>query len=187
MLVSSSVAWTSGQSVSVATAGDALHVRAPGFRFLEGRVLSRLRDGRSARIDFGLEVVSKRDGPVVTRGQQSYNVSFDLWEQRFAVTRIGTPSRSVSHLTSTGAEAWCLDNLTVPVLPIDRLGRDAPFWVRLAYRVHEEVPPREAEADAPFSIRSLIDALSRRRQDAAAARTLDAGPFRLPNQPKAGR
>ena len=184
MLVASSVAWTSGQSVTVATVGDALHLRAPEFRFLEGRVLSRLRDGRSVRIDFDLDVRSTRDGPTVTRTRQGFNVSFDLWEERFAVTRIGTPARSVSHLTSNGAEAWCLDNLTVPVAAIGRLGRDAPFWVKLVYRVQDDASRRGPEADAPFSIRSLIDALSRRRQDDEPGSTLEAGPFRLSNQPR---
>ncbi len=183
-LVASSVAWTSGQSVSVATVGDGLQVKAPGLRFLEGRVLSRLQDGRSARIDFELEVASRRAGPPVTRGQQAFNVSFDLWEQRFAVTRIGTPPRAVSHLTSMSAEAWCLDNLTVPVIAISRLGRDVPFWVKLVYRVRDEAPSRESGDAGAFSIRGLIDTLSRRRQDDEPAGTLEAGPFRLSDQPR---
>ena len=45
------------------------------------------------------------------------------------------PSRSVSHLTARDAEAWCLDSLTVPLSALGRLGRDAPFWIRLEYRV----------------------------------------------------
>ncbi len=177
MLVASSVAWTSGQSVTIATVGDLLHVRAPELRFLEGRVLSRLQDGRSARIDFDLEVMSTRGGPSVTRARQTFNVSFDLWEQRFAVTRIGTPSRTVSHLTSAAAEAWCLDNVTVPVTAMGRLGRDMPFWVKLVYRVHDETPSREPEADAAFSMQTLIDALGRRRQEDDAGKNAGGRPL----------
>jgi hypothetical protein len=167
-------AW--GQAVTVATVGDTLHVRAPGFAFIEGPVLKRLQDGRSVRIDIDLAVLASPGGRPVTRVQQGFNVSFDLWEQRFAVTRIGTPARSISHLTSANAQAWCLENVTVPVSTLGSLGRETPFWVKLTYRV----PDDNAEAnDAPVTLWSLIEVLSRRQQDDNPERSFEAGPFRL--------
>ena len=65
-----------------------------------------------------------------------------------------------------------------------RLGRDMPFWVKLVYRVRDETPSREPE-DTAFSMQTLIDALGRRRQEDDPGRTLEAGPFRLSNQPRA--
>jgi hypothetical protein len=82
--------------------------------FIAGPVLERLQDGRSVRVDFDLIVLEKPNGAIITRTQQSFNLSFDLWEQRFAVTRIGPMPRSISHLTARAAEDWCLDNVTVP-------------------------------------------------------------------------
>ena len=45
--------------------------------------------------------------------------------------------RSISHLTARAAEDWCLDNVTVPLASMSRIGRDTPFWVRVDYRVQD--------------------------------------------------
>ena len=166
------------QTLTVRTVADALHVRASGLGFISGPVLDRLQDGRSVRVDFDLIVLEKPNGAVVTRAQQSFNLSFDLWEQRFAVTRIGPMPRSISHLTARAAEDWCLDNVTVPVASLGRTARDTPFWVRVEYRI----PDRSMTAgpdDSTFTLQTLIDALSRRREDENKAKSVEAGPFRL--------
>jgi hypothetical protein len=109
---------------------------------------------------------------------QSFALSFDLWEERFAVTRVGTPARSISHLSARNAESWCLENLTIPVAALDRRGRE-PFWVRLVYRVLAPTPATSPE-DEGFTLRGIIDRLSRRRGgDDELRRAIDAGPFRL--------
>lgn len=167
------------QSLTVRAADDLLRVRVAGLAFIEGQILERLRDGRTVRVDFELTVLEKPDGPVVTKGQHSFNLSFDLWEQRFAVTRIGTPPRSISHLTSRDAEAWCLQNVTLPLTAMGRFRRDAQFWVRLDYRVENRIPAADPE-DSTFTLRRLIDVLSRRTED-TWERTIAGGPFRLSN------
>jgi hypothetical protein len=177
LLVMASPAWLVAQSVTVRTASDALHIRVAGLRFIHGPVLDQLKDGRSVRFEFELTVLERADGPVVTRAQHAFNVSFDLWEERFAVSRIGTPPRSVSHLTAQDAEAWCLDNVTLPVAAMGRFGRDMPFWVQLAYQVPERQP---ADPNEPtFTLRRLIDVLSRRAEDAGRSQSVSGGPFRL--------
>jgi hypothetical protein len=95
---------------------------------------------------------------------------------RFAVTHVGPPSRAISHLTPSDAEAWCLDRLTVPVSALGQLGRDAPFWIRVEYRAQEG--DRAADAtDTGFTLRGLIDRLSRRRQSDDLTGRTEAGPF----------
>jgi hypothetical protein len=177
LVVALAAAETTAQGVTVASSPDGLHVRAPGFRFLDGPVLQRLRDGQSVRIDFTLEVLASRAGRALARGEQRVNVSFDIWEQRFAVTRAGSPLRSVSQLTATAAEAWCLENLVIPTPELGRIGTQ-PFWVRIVQRVIDSSPPRETADQGPFGV--LIEAFSRRRSGATAGRPLEAGPFRLP-------
>ena len=44
---------SSAQSVTVDAVGDALKIRAPGFSFLKGDPLARLKDGRSVRVELG--------------------------------------------------------------------------------------------------------------------------------------
>ena len=151
---------------------------APSARFIEGAVMDQLRDGRSVRVDFALTVLHAPRGSVIAEARQSFTLSFDLWEQRFAVTRIGPMPRSISHLTARAAEDWCLDNVTVPVASLGRTARDTPFWVRVEYRI----PDRSTTAgpdDSTFTLQTLIDVLSRRREDENRGKSVEAGPFRL--------
>ena len=62
--------WLGAQSVTVTRVNDALHVRAPEFRFLQGRTLTQLRDGRTARLDVRLELLGKANGPVLAQVEQ---------------------------------------------------------------------------------------------------------------------
>jgi len=170
--------WLGAQSVTVTRVNDTLHVRAPEFRFLQGRTLTQLRDGRTARLDVRLELLGRANGPVLAQVEQAFNVSFDLWEERFAVTRLGQPARSVSHLTSTAAEAWCLENVTIPSSAIQADRRGA-VWMRLVLKARDDAPARQTDEEGGFSIRIMIDALGRRAEREAAPLVLEAGPFNL--------
>jgi hypothetical protein len=157
-----------------------LHIRMSGLRFIEGQVSERLQDGRSVRIDFELTALEKPQGSSIAKAQHSFNLSFDLWEQRFSVTRVGNSPRSISHLTARAAESWCLDNVTLPLTALGRFARDTPFWVRVDYRVQARTPASNPE-ESTFTLWTLIDALSRRRDDQEQAKSVEAGPFRLTN------
>jgi hypothetical protein len=169
--------WLGAQSAALTRVNDLLHVRAPELRFLQGRVLTQLRDGRTARLDVRLELLGRANGPVLTQTEQAFNVSFDLWEERFAVTRLGQPPRSVSHLTSTAAEAWCLENITVPMSAIQAERRGA-VWMRLRLQARDDAPARQSD-ESGFSIRILIDALGRRDEGEMQPLVLEAGPFNV--------
>ncbi|HEU4693386.1 MAG TPA: hypothetical protein VFS23_33715 [Vicinamibacterales bacterium] len=166
------------QTVTVRTVADVLHVQARGFSFIEGPVLTRLKEGRSVRIDFEMTVLAKPGGQVMKQLMQSFALSFDLWEERFAVSRMGVPPSSISHLRQRDAETWCLENLRMPVSALG-IGRDTPFWIRLAYRVQDVVAAAEEQGER-YTLRGLIDRLSRRSEEDNLARSIDAGPFRLP-------
>jgi hypothetical protein len=167
------------QAMTTSTADGVLRIHAPAVEIIEGVILDWLRDGRSVRLDFELAVLAEPAGPVVVQSRQSFRVSFDLWEERFAVTHIATPARSVSHLGRKASEAWCLERLTVPLGQLARFGRSTPFWVRLSFRVPDT---RAAGADDdPFTLQTLIDAFSRKRRDSQPGKSVEAGPFRLSN------
>jgi hypothetical protein len=167
------------QSFDVRAVADMLQLRGSGLGLIEGRVADHLRDGRSVRVDFELTVLERQRGGAVAHGQYSFNVSYDLWEQRFAVTRVGTPPRSISHLTARNAEGWCLENMTVPLASLGRFAHNVSFWIRIEYRVQDRAPAANPEDDSTFGLRTLIDVLSRRRQDEMPGRSLEAGPFRV--------
>jgi hypothetical protein len=190
------IAWPAGQAAaqppsdaarrgsSVSVAGDALQVKVPAFTFIKGDALDRLKQGRPVRFDVSLTVLSRAGGPVIAQSRQSFNLSYDLWEERFAVTRIGAPPSSVSHLTSKDAEAWCLAHVPLSVSALGGLGRDAPFWIRLQSQIVAPDPTPGAEEE-PLTLRGLIDLLSRRRPAAEQEDSMEAGPFRLPDLSRA--
>jgi len=181
VVIATAMAGLTAQAVTVSTEGGALRVHAPAFAFIEGVVLERLRDGRSVPLELTLAVLARRGGPTVVEARQNFTLSFDLWEERVAVSRAGTPPRSISHLRPADAEAWCLEHLTVPVVDIARRGRDQAFWLRLEYQVQDQAPASEKDDDSAFTLRRLIDVLSQRREASQLRRSVEAGPFHLSN------
>jgi len=169
------------QSFDVRAVADMLQLRGSSVGLIEGRVAEHLKDGRSVRADVDVTVLEKPSGAAVAHGQYSFILSYDLWEQRFAVTRAGTPPRSISHLTARSAEGWCLENMTVPLASLGRFAHDVPFWIRIDYRVQDRAPAQSPGDDSTLGLRTLIDLLSRRRQDEMPVRSLEAGPFRVGN------
>ena len=177
------VAWAAvnlgAQAVTVSRVGDAVAIRAPSFTFIKGEPLVRLKDGRSVRVDLDLSVLPRPRGSAATRSRQAFVLSYDLWEERFAVTLVGPPPKSVAYLTSSGAEAWCVEQLTVPIAAMGNLGRDASFWIRLEYRILDGDPPTSGAGAGGLTLRALIDAFSSRRQALEWTHAIEAGPFRL--------
>jgi hypothetical protein len=169
----------SAQSLSIDTAGEALKIRASGFSFLKGEPLVRLKDGRSVRVELAAMVLAAPEKSPAVTTRRIFALSYDLWEERFAVTAVDARSQSVSHLAQAAVEAWCVDQLAVPLKALGALGRDVPFWIRLEYRILEGDGSPEP-ADSGYTLQALIDALSRRRKTESSPRPLEAGPFRLP-------
>ncbi len=167
------------QSITVQRAGEALAIRAPTFTFIKGEPLVRLKDGRAVRADLDLSVLAGPGGAATAEARQVFIVSYDLWEERFAVTVVGVPSRSTANRTAAEVESWCLGQLTVPLGSLGPLGRDRPFWIRLTSRVLDgDDAGGPGDADG-FTLRGLIDALSRRKKDNVWTHAVEAGPFRL--------
>jgi len=169
----------SAQTLTVDTAGSTLKIRAPGFSFLKGDPLARLKDGRSVRVELAALVMATPGKSPAAATRRIFALSYDLWEERFAVTTVGGRSQSVSHLAASAAEAWCVEQLIIPLSALSALGRDAPFWVRLEYRILDGDGASDP-ADSGYSLQALIDALSRRRKAEPSPNALEAGPFRLP-------
>jgi hypothetical protein len=172
---------SSAQTLTVDTSGDALKIRAPGFSFLKGDPVARLKEGRSVRVELAAMVLPAPGKSVVATTRRIFALSYDLWEERFAVATVEKRSQSVSHLALAAAEAWCVDQLTIPVDALGGLGRDLPFWIRLEYRFLDSDATPDS-SDSGYTLQALIDALSRRRKTDSSTHALEAGPFRLPSR-----
>jgi hypothetical protein len=164
------------QSLTLRAEHGVVRVGPGTFSFIKGQPLGRLKDGRSVRFDFDLVVQAEPGARSVAQARESFILSYDLWEERFAVTHAGTPARSASHLTARDAEAWCLDRLAVPVTSLAGLGRDRPLWIRLEYRVPGDEPVKPDRGG--LSLGGLIDRLSR-RAGGDLMDAVEAGPFML--------
>ena len=172
---------SSAQTVTVNTVGEAVKIRAPGFSFLKGDPLTRLKDGRSVRVELAAMVLPAPGKSPAATTRRIFALSYDLWEERFAVTTVEARSQSASHLMMAAAEAWCVEQLAIPVSALGALGRDLPFWIRLEYRVLAGDGTSDPE-NSGYTLQALIDALSRRRKTESSPRPLEAGPFRLPSR-----
>jgi hypothetical protein len=163
------------QSLRVAAEGDQLRIAAPQLRLLTKDAMDRLHDGASVAYALTIAVSSTPDGAPLDQMTYRFIFSYDLWEEKFAVTRLEPSPRAISHLTAAAAEAWCLDAL---VIRVSRLNADRPFWLTLTYRA--EAPAAAGGADdSGFTLGGLVDIFSRpnRRQQMNGSRK--AGPFRL--------
>jgi hypothetical protein len=176
----------SAQGLTVDAVGEALRIRAPGFSFLKGEPLARLKDGRSVRVELtGLVLPGPGKQPAAA-ARRVFAVSYDLWEERFAVTTVEARSQSVSHLALNAAEAWCVGQLTIPLSALGSLGRDQPFWIRLEYHILDSDPAVD-QSDSGYTLQALIDVFSRRRKTEASPHALEAGPFRTPARRSSSR
>lgn len=165
-----------GQSLVARLVNGHLRVSAPKLHFLTGKLLERLHNGAPVALAFQLTLATDSALNVWGRDVARFVVSYDLWEEKFAITRLGRPPGSVSHLSAEAAEAWCLEALS---LPVAGLAPDKAFWLKLEGRV--ENPGEEAgqESETSISLARLVELFSRRSRQQQERWTAQAGPLRL--------
>src|SRR5207249_3910101 len=147
------------QSLRVRIDGNQLRLAAPDFHFIAGEALRELHNGASVNVVFVARILPQRNGNPVNESAYRFVLSYDLWEEKYAVTRLEPAPRSVSHLSPSAAEALCLDSIG---LPIDKLSADQPFWVAVEYQILEALEPRDGSDELRFTLAGLIDVFSRR-------------------------
>src|SRR5579885_1549449 len=163
-------------SLAVTFDGDNLHVAAPGLHFLTGKPLSRLKDADTVTFLSQITLFSDNRGTIFRRGApERLVVSYDLWEERFAVTIPGL-SKSRAHMTASEAETWAIDNLAISALG---LAPERPFWLQLELRATSPKEISRVMGDSGISLSGLVEILSRKPggDDPYWMRT--AGPLRL--------
>jgi hypothetical protein len=148
---------TRAQDVLVRVTGEKVQIAAPSVRFLAGKSLDSLRNGAAVAFDIQVSILSDGRQTVLRREFERFVVSYDLWEERFSVTRMRSTRAAASHLSAQQAEAWCLDAFAVPTagLPTER-----QLWVRLDIHANHG---RDSQplADEGLSIGTLIELFSR--------------------------
>jgi hypothetical protein len=167
-----------GQSISVRVEAERVRVNASRMHFLVGDALSRLRDGATVKYAFELSAKVDKNGRVLGRTVEEFVVSYDLWEEKFAVKKLGSSPRTISHMSSSAAEAWCLDNISIATAT---LPANQPFWIRLEYRAAEPDASADQSDNSGFTLTGLIDIFSRRPHGEQLHGSEEVGPLRLEN------
>lgn len=152
-----------------------LRVAAPGLHFLEGRALRRLQDGAALVFSLQLSVSPDQFRTVSRRQVERFAVSFDLWEEKFAVTRLSLVREQATHLSRDAAEAWLFAHAGVP---LGGLKPDSNHWVRAELRADD---PRDAGGfllDPAVTLTRLVEWFGRAPRGESQRWTLEHGPFR---------
>jgi len=166
----------SAAPLTVVWDGDDLHVALPQLHFLTGKPLERLKDGASVLFLTQLTLTTDNFASILRRTPERFVFSYDLWEEKFSVTKLGPGQRMVSHLSAAAAEAWCLDNLAMSA---SGLPQDRPFWLRFELRAAEPKDEAAVLGESGLNLTRLIEIFSRRPRDQQPQWTAEAGPLRL--------
>jgi hypothetical protein len=175
MAIPASRLW-SAERLSVTWDGDDLHVAAPQLHFLAGKPLDRLKDGAAVVFLTQLTLTTDNFTTSLRRTPERFIFSYDLWEEKFSVTKLGEGQRTVAHLSAAAAEAWCLDNVAISSTG---LPQDRPFWLRFELRAAEPKDEAAVMGESGLNLTRLIEIFSRRPRDRQPQWIADAGPLRL--------
>jgi hypothetical protein len=157
--------------------GNELRVTAPRLRFLAGKPLESIRNGRAVAFDFQLTLNS--GAAQVARTLDRFVISYDLWEEKFSVTRLprdGTGRKQIAHLSDEAAQSWCLENVTLPTKGVPA---DQPFTVALEIRAVDLRDARAILTEPGISLTALIEIFSRPTRSQQPKWNLQHGPVRL--------
>ncbi len=172
-----------GEMLDVRLERDRLKVTAPRFHFVVGKSLQRLHDGAPVPFAVQLSVSLDRAGSPLLRDIQRFVISYDLWEQKFSITRLGPGRNTTLQATAEAAEAWCIEEMG---LEAGAIRDDQLFWVKLEVRA-EDPGSRVASDSDPVSLARLIDLFGRRSRGDDKRWEVQAGPFRLAEIKRSGR
>lgn len=163
-----------GQALELRWNGEDIRLAAPKLRFLGSPMLERLQNGAPVPMTFQVTVAADNRSNVMKRVSERVVVSYDLWEEKYAVTLAQRRGPPVLHKTAPAAEAWCVGQLAVRASDLP-MGRN--LWFRLDVRADD--PEAAGNAAGTATLRGLVDTFSRTRPRPENRWSLEAGPVRL--------
>jgi hypothetical protein len=164
------------QSLTVRHDSGRIRVSSPKALFLEGRSLEKLHSGASVVFAIQISMHTGAANTVLRRQAGRFAISFDLWEERFAVALLGSPRKSASHMSAAEAETWCLDNLP---LSSAGLSPDSAFSVTLDVRAEEPDDGPPLGEDLGVTVARIVELFSRPQRSGDTRKQVKAGPFHL--------
>ncbi len=172
----SAVILAQSRSLMVERRGDHLRVIATQMHFIEGKALAKLHDGTTITYNISLSAIAEHGATPAFLLQERFAVSFDLWEEKFSVVQMGAANRSTSRLTSAMAEAWCLENMPIPVRSVPE---KQSFVIKLTCSVIENEPETVRKSEPGVTLAALLDVLGRKQKEEPLRWEASSGPLRL--------
>jgi hypothetical protein len=170
----------SAQGLPVRLDGDYLRISLPKIDFLRGKPLERLKDGATVAFVGQLTIGTSPNSPnPIARTVARFALSYDIWEERFSVTKIGqTPDsrRSASGLSAQSVENWCLDKL---VIDRSQIPADKQFYVQLDLRAEDPRDEIGIIGDPGINLTHLIELFGRAPRSAQQRLLLTSAPMSL--------
>ena len=186
ILIAALLLWVTGavssasEDLVVRLDGDYLRISLPHIDFLKGKPLDRLKDGASVAFIGHVTITTSPNSLTSVASEMArFAFSYDIWEERFSITKMGeSPGsrRSASHLSAQAAENWCLDNLSIDrsSVPVDK-----PFYVQLDLFAEESRDQSGIIGDPGINLTRLIEMLGRAPRGPRERWLLTSGPLRL--------
>ncbi len=165
---------------------DFLRISAPRLSFLSGSALDRLKSGSTVAFVGQLTVAGVPNAVVAdARSVARFALSYDIWEEKFSVTRFGDrpeARRTVSHLSAQATERWCLDSMAIAYA---QLPAEKPFYVQFDLRLEDPKDPLGIVGDPGINITRLVELFSRPARGAQPRWLLNSGPHKVAELRKA--
>jgi hypothetical protein len=154
-----------------------IRVTAPHLHFVMGHALDRLHNGSPVPFAIQLALSTDRWMTIAQRDIERFVVSYDLWEEKFSISKLGSPRKAVSHLNARATETWCVEEMA---LPSAGGSEKQQFWLRIEVRAENP-----GDEDAPLltedgvSLTRLVEMFSRRTRNDQTRWVAEAGPFQM--------
>ncbi|MEO8097101.1 MAG: hypothetical protein ABI811_05325 [Acidobacteriota bacterium] len=143
--------------------GNRLEFSAPRLHYVTDGPLKRLHNAESVAYEFNLTLATGARTNVVRQYPARFVISYDLWEEKFSVTKTTPNRKTAGHMTAAQVETWCVQEMAV--VDLNGVVATQPLWVRLEVRAEDESETRLFGrgniTDAGISLTSLIERFSR--------------------------
>ena len=163
-----------------------LEFSAPQLRFVTGRPLERLQNAASVPFEIEVTLWAGTRNNVRAKQAATFVMSYDLFEEKYSVTKVGNPRRSANHMTSSEAEAWCLQEMSMDVSGIPAT---QPLWARMEIRAQERDSGLFGGkiSEDGVKLTDLVEILGGKPRADQTRWELQAGPVTLEQLRRAGR
>jgi hypothetical protein len=175
LLVLALVPAVCADSLSARLRGDQLFVVPPRLDLMRPAIFARLKNGGTATYDFHVALMVGNRSTPRRRAFERFIVSYDLWEEKFAISGLRKPRAGVTNIDGDSIASWCAGHVAIPagdIKPEDRI------WLKLEIRAAD--PKKDpALLDEGLNLINLVELLSRPSRGEQQRWTVESAELRI--------